>query len=169
MVYDKGDRNNRVHCKIISRFQRRERRLFSSGYKMKRFFYWVFVVSTLLQFPFSGAVLCVGSDGHFSFENSQEKVCCASTNSQRSVSLVSQEEEEEDNCGACIDIPLLQNETIVLGSAKCEPPSLNLPSLRFDSFVRVSPVYQKSQLTQVAPFHYQSLLSSQIRSTILLI
>ncbi len=70
-------------------------------------------------------VLCIGADGHIEVETSGIDCCKEAAKSQspdRNDRIVCSRDVETDDCGACIDIPLMTT-----GRVAIEPVSINRP------------------------------------------
>lgn len=70
---------------------------------------WVLIYFAVIPMQLTNFVLCVGSDGHVSFEYAINGSCTDivshdTVNSPQTESLVN--ESEEDHCGECIDFPV---------------------------------------------------------------
>lgn len=126
---------------------------------------WLFIYFAVIPMQLTNYVLCVGSDGHVSFEYAVNGSCTDivsrdTVHPPQSGSLGN--EIEEDHCGDCVDFPIFTSLNI---QPVITPVDTNLPYqynvYSFDSSIteRILPIITARPISSIPPLIDPTLIS----------
>lgn len=128
---------------------------------------WLFIYFAVIPMQLASYVLCVGDDGHVSFEFSINGSCTDLAPQESVHSFISESictEIEEEHCGECIDLPIftsLNTHPLITSSYSNLSTQYSVYTIYSTITDRILPIIPATPLSSIPPLIDPTLISLQ--------